>query len=96
MTSPCLVHSQLQGASIGDWFREKQKNVKKSIGLGGRYEDGSGPNGVQEDRSRHRYLHNLEEEESTGSLTEQLAETAVGVREMSKQLGECLFYTLPS
>ena len=30
----------------------------------------------------------MDEEEKAGSLTKQLAETAQGVREMSKQLGE--------
>lgn len=43
-------------------------------------------NGVE--GSYNRYLHDIEDEGSTGSLTKQLAETAVGVREMSKQLGE--------
>jgi NAD+ kinase len=33
---------------------------------------------------------NEDDEDYGGSLTEQLAETAVGVREMSKQLGQCL------
>jgi NAD+ kinase len=35
-------------------------------------------------------LSSEDDESYGGSLTEQLAETAVGVREMSKQLGECL------
>ena len=35
-----------------------------------------------------KYHTHEEEEETAGSLTKQLAETAVGVREMSKQLGE--------
>jgi NAD+ kinase len=34
------------------------------------------------------YYEHEEEEETAGSLTKQLAETAVGVREMNKQLGE--------
>ncbi len=35
----------------------------------------------------HEYYDDDEEMETAGSLTKQLAETAVGVREMSKQLG---------
>lgn len=90
VSSPCFVHSQLQGHSLLNSIRDKSDKVKRSLGLGAR-DDGSVSNGVVErDTGYNRYLGDLEEQDSTGSLTKQLAETAVGVREMSKQLGRLL------
>ena len=79
MNSPCFVHSHLdQGASLADWLRNKQADnphlgVAKSL-LTPQSNVNAG---------------NIHEEDDVigGSLTEQLAETAVSVREMSKQLG---------
>jgi hypothetical protein len=75
--SPCFIHSHLNNsASLTDWLRAKR---------------------LQEAATRKKLPHRLslddtvesdeEEEEYVGSLTAQLAETAVSVREMSKQLG---------
>lgn len=85
MASPCFVHSQLdKGASLSDWLRKKHKQtidngdvgVAKSLQKvnGGARE--SVPDVAADD-----------DEDYGGSLTKQLAETAVSVREMSKQLG---------
>lgn len=43
------------------------------------------------DGGSHAFSENDEDDQYGGSLTKQLAETAVGVREMSKQLGECIW-----
>lgn len=94
MRSPCFVHSQLQGPSFAEWLRAKhQKSIQETrldgskgvtanpMGLS--YPDGS----VSEAAVERGYMDEEDEEETAGSLTKQLAETAVGVREMSKQLG---------
>jgi hypothetical protein len=77
--SPYFVHSGLdRGVSLSDWLREngtKNARTSEEMGLSPRSEVFDDDEG--------------EEVESVQSLTEQLAETAVGVREMSKQLGEC-------
>ena len=76
--SPCFIHSHLNNsASLTDWLKAKR---------------------AQEAAARKKRPHQLStdgmvygedeaEEAFSGSLTAQLAETAVGVREMSKQLG---------
>jgi NAD+ kinase len=102
MESPCFVHSHLdKGASLADWLhnrplltRDTDVGVSKSLQ---RTNDvipeiphsrstttATAPPGsiVEDDVDK--------EDGSTESLTKQLAETAVGVREMSKQLGQCL------
>ena len=98
MRSPCFVHSKLQGPSFTEWIREKHVKAQETrldgmkpsadvnpIGL-------SYPDGTLSDapsiRAPHYDVEDDDEEETAGSLTKQLAETAVGVREMSKQLGE--------
>lgn len=96
--SPCFVHSHLdKGVSFADWLRSRQSmndvGVAKSLG---------GPSPVEQNKLFPVDL-NLPtpngtssstpsdyDEEEAGSLTRQLAETAVGVREMSKQLGKQL------
>ena len=96
MRSPCFVHSKLQGPSLTGWLREKHIKAEdeptidgphgvnvKPIGIS--YPDGTFSDG--EDVPRHHPWCD-EDEETAGSVTKQLAETAVGVREMSKQLGE--------
>lgn len=96
MRSPCFVHSKLQGPSFTEWLREKQNKAEQEAHL-------QGPNGVDVNpvsisypddglievsgTQKHQYVPE-DDEETAGSLTKQLAETAVGVREMSKQLGE--------
>ncbi|KAI0785531.1 hypothetical protein C8Q75DRAFT_775300 [Abortiporus biennis] len=87
LTSPCFVHSQLQGASLGDWLKEKSAKATPGYEphLGGVLGMGH-PNG-HTGETAYRQDVDSDEEEGAGSLTAQLAETAVGVREMSKQLG---------
>jgi NAD+ kinase len=96
MRSPCFVHSHLQGPSFPEWLGGKQQKVEQEARidgvpkaddvhpLGQGYPDGS----LTEPAYENGYYQHEEEEETAGSLTKQLAETAVGVREMSKQLGE--------
>lgn len=95
MDSPCFVHSNLdKGASLTDWLRNKQN------GIGGG--DVGVAKSLQSPHPHHHEYHhepaysptssvlesNDEDEGSGGNLTKQLAETAVSVREMSKQLGQ--------
>ena len=97
MRSPCFVHSQLQGPSFTGWLKAQEVGQETRV---------EGPpkavddvrlvgQGLQEGFvPQPSYDQNYydEEEETAGSLTKQLAETAVGVREMSKQLGT-FFYS---
>lgn len=98
MRSPCFVHSHLQGPSFTDWLKGKhQKTVQEARidgppkaresvhPLGEGYPDGS----ATEPPYENGYAQPEEDDEETASsLTKQLAETAIGVREMSKQLRE--------
>ncbi|GLB37256.1 putative ATP-NAD kinase [Lyophyllum shimeji] len=90
--SPCFVHSHLdKGASLSEWLRNKQHafigdgdvGVSKSLQApnGHVLRPPTSPTATASDES--------DEDENTyrESLTKQLAETAVSVREMSKQLG---------
>jgi NAD+ kinase len=93
--SPCFVHSHLdKGASLQDWLHAKEKEV-----LGA---DVGVAKSLQQHNQQpvelpcpeggiHALSGNDEDDQYGGSLTKQLAETAVGVREMSKQLGECMW-----
>jgi len=83
LKSPCFVHSQLEkGASLVDWLKQTHINgpvsVAKSLSAGSENIANSVSAPSQEDE---------EDEQFSRSLTRQLAETAVGVREMSKALG---------
>jgi NAD+ kinase len=79
--SPCFVHSHLdKGNLLADWLRNKHHVVD------------SGEVGVAKSlkrltSSKPTDYDSNDEDEFVGSLTKQLADTAVGVREMSKQLG---------
>lgn len=98
MRSPCFVHSQLQGPSFTEWLKVKQQKASQESRIDGPpkvVEDvhhiGQGyQNGIVSSPRYEEgyYQHEEDEEETAGSLTKQLAETAVGVREMSKQLGK--------
>ena len=86
--SPCFVHSHLdKGTLLADWLRNKHHVVESSeVGVAKSLQRLTSP--AQSDfRSGH---DNDDEDEFVGSLTKQLADTAVGVREMSKQLGAFL------
>jgi NAD+ kinase len=98
VNSPCFVHSHLdKSAHLTDWLKNKHSAENHDVGVarslqlpsaaalspaaaglanGNGYGYGAG-------------LSDDEDEEFHGSLTKRLAETAVGVREMSKQLGVC-------
>jgi NAD+ kinase len=95
--SPCFVHSHLdKGASLADWLSTKQShtnragNVGVSKSLQRQPKDQAFGVHYPEYTSTDPVLAAVvdEEEDYGGSLTRQLAETAVGVREMSKQLGK--------
>ncbi|KAF8520385.1 NAD+ kinase [Hysterangium stoloniferum] len=98
--SPCFVHSLLdKGASFQDWLQ--QSSVSRSFGAlghdisGNHLEPPKFPMPQPSSESPPSSMSSVDEDEETetdefegvGSLTMQLAETAVGVREMSKQLG---------
>ncbi len=101
MHSPCFVHSHLdKGASLTDWLRNKQNAFLGDVGVAPSLQrtNGNGStNGYTPSSSSPRsgsssaMASNDEDDEYGGSLTRQLAETAVGVREMSKQLGSSLY-----
>ncbi|CAE6412560.1 unnamed protein product [Rhizoctonia solani] len=77
LKSPCFVHSLLdKGVSLGDWLKQNQ-NQQQPQPMPSPPVSGSSSELDYED----------DEDEYSSSLTRQLAETAVGVREMSKQLG---------
>lgn len=86
MTSPCFVHSQLQGASFADFHKAKQAKQNGMPPQITTYPEHPSPSdsGISESG----YMAWEDEDDSASSLTKQLAETAVGVREMSKQLGQ--------
>lgn len=96
--SPCFVHSHLdQGASLTDWLRNKQNTLLGEVGVAPSLQrNGREPHsGLSTADSSPTsaggsvFTSNEEDDECNGgSLTKQLAETAVSVREMSKQLGK--------
>jgi NAD+ kinase len=102
MHSPCFVHSHLdKGVSLADWLQTKQNQVNGGSDVGVskslQMDEGQPPKpqvfGVRYPESTSSDSSVLgtvvdDEEDYGGSLTRQLAQTAVGVREMSKQLGE--------
>lgn len=88
MDSPCFVHSYLDKGA--DWVRSKH-NVEADVGVSrslqrsnSSYSESFSPPGSA---NSSVIESNDEDEEGAGNLTTKLAETAVGVREMSKQLG---------
>ena len=93
MRSPCFVHSHLdKGASLTDWLRTKQNAILGDIDIAPSLQrtasDGTGTvNSSPTSGDSSAFTSNDEDDDYGGSLTRQLAETAVGVREMSKQLG---------
>ncbi|KAF8160972.1 hypothetical protein B0H34DRAFT_806377 [Crassisporium funariophilum] len=95
-TSPCFVHSHLdKGALMTDWLRNKQHVVDSNdVGVARSLQQLISPDRASSILSSHtsgfgsdNESNDDPDEEFVGSLTKRLAETAVGVREMSKQLG---------
>lgn len=108
--SPCFVHSHLdKGASLTDWLRNRSganQTIVGDLGVARSLQHTTAPGGMHNLNgyspfagSKHNRPTNGEsdgeEDEFVGSLTKQLAETAVGVREMSKQLGNKYVLSLP-
>ncbi|KAI6044685.1 hypothetical protein EDC04DRAFT_2641625 [Pisolithus marmoratus] len=83
--SPCFVHSHLdKGASLQDWLREREKEVHHT-----KPRDRT----LCADAAKTVITEIDEDEDHGGSLTRQLAETATGVRELSRQLGRARIRT---
>ncbi|KAG6378114.1 hypothetical protein JVT61DRAFT_13799 [Boletus reticuloceps] len=99
--SPCFVHSHLdKGASLQDWLRAKEGEVLGTdVGVARSLQpqrprshrgNEAAPSPLEfpcRDSANHMLSGSEDDDPHSGSLTKQLAETAVGVREMSKQLG---------
>ncbi|KAJ8494554.1 hypothetical protein ONZ45_g13202 [Pleurotus djamor] len=99
VASPCFIHSFLdKGGSLTDWLRHQYLRPDGDVGAPKGPQQNGGP--VIHPKPKMQLkdtspvssppttpLSHDEDEEYGGSLTRQLAETAVGVREMSKQLG---------
>lgn len=103
--SPCFVHSQLdKGASLQDWLHAKESEVLGTdVGVARslqqtqrlRNQDSQVHTPVEfprRDCATHILSGSEDDDPHSRSLTRQLAETAVGVREMSKQLGKSFCY----
>ncbi|EPT02580.1 hypothetical protein FOMPIDRAFT_1035802 [Fomitopsis schrenkii] len=87
-TSPYFVHSQLQGASIQDYLHAKKCEAIHDVRMEHTHTHPSADSDPYSARSSEfDDLSDGYDDYDSGSLTRQLAETAVGVREMSKQLG---------
>ncbi|KAL4080200.1 ATP-NAD kinase-like domain-containing protein [Scleroderma yunnanense] len=100
--SPCFVHSHLdKGASLQDWLREKEQDVPgidlgvaKSLQRTKLREQTLYTPGLQSINDPDPVISGCEDEDTHGgSLTRQLAETAMGVRELSRQLGRARIRT---
>lgn len=91
--SPCFVHSYLdKGASLTDWLRAKQNgflNGDGELGVARSLQRKHSPieDSVLSQSSDSVIESHHSDDEISGNLTTMLVETAVGVREMSKQLG---------
>ncbi|KAG8714612.1 hypothetical protein FRC08_011687 [Ceratobasidium sp. 394] len=80
LKSPCFVHSLLdKGASLSDWLHNTQARPATHMQ--------PSPPSTNMSGSSSEPDFDEDDDEYGGNLTRQLAETAVGVREMSKQLG---------
>lgn len=91
LNSPCLVHSLLEkGASLTDWLHDNQQPT--DLGVAKSLQRLNYPSPIL----NHHHDDNDDNDDFGRSLTKRLAETAVGVREMSKELGHFLFYYLYS
>lgn len=93
--SPCFVHSHLdKGASLQDWLEVHSKDnevLGSDVGVAKALQQHNRAQHHVElpcpDGGNHALPENDDSDTYGGNLTKQLAETAVGVREMSKQLG---------
>ena len=95
--SPCFVHSHLdKGTLLADWLRNKHHVVDSSeVGVAKSLQRLTSPNRTAQISAFGSTYNSNDEDEFLGSsLTKQLADTAVGVREMSKQLGASLRFKM--
>ncbi|KAI0674786.1 ATP-NAD kinase [Trametes maxima] len=91
IASPCFLHSKLQGPSFMDWFNSLNAPKPHDLRERGTHDAEAYPDGTVSES----YSDTLspfgddddDEREYAPSITKQLAETAVGVREVSKKLG---------
>ena len=96
LDSPCFVHSHLdKGASLTEWLRSKQHALSSATEVGVAKSlqnlNSPAPNDPGPVSPPDSIAVDTDEDYETdysASLTKQLAETAIGVREMSKQLGK--------
>jgi NAD+ kinase len=88
MHSPCFVHSHLdKGVSLTDWLRTRHNNLNDGVSSGSSLSSTGYSLSSSSSGTGSTVDSPDEDEDFSTSLTKQLAETAVGVREMSKQLG---------
>ncbi|KAG6331552.1 hypothetical protein ID866_7537 [Astraeus odoratus] len=91
--SPCFVHSHLDKvASLQDWLHQREKEVL-GIDLGVAKSLQRTKPDLQYTKGPDPVISSDDEDAHGGSLTRQLAETAVGVRELSRQLGRARIRT---
>lgn len=92
LPSPCFVHSHLDSSVTENVKREEDAKKKKERRERKAKTDGETLTSTVEEESESEgsttTTSGSEEDDSKNSLTRQLAETAVSVREMSKQLGK--------
>ena len=90
LNSPCFVHSHLErGASLKDWLTQQQY-ANANLGVSKTISPHTLPSRVTEDEGD---VDVDVERDHANSLTRQLAETAIGVREMNKALSQSLLAT---
>jgi len=83
LNSPCFVHSHLErGASLKDWLTQ-QEHANANVGVSKTINPQTLPPTVREEADEVDI-----EVDHANSLTRQLAETAIGVREMNKALSQ--------
>ena len=90
MPSPCFVHSRLQDPSLNKWLEHNEPSPQDArvTKIAKLVEYPNGPVTPNNSATSEGYEFWHDEEGLVGHVTKQLAETAVGVREMSKQLGK--------
>lgn len=95
-TSPPVSDSGHGGSAVSDRSPLSKAEMDPDSGLGvSRTLDSHHADHRSRGSSFDSQYSISEEEDEGNSLTKQLAETAVGVRELSKQLGELFFYFSP-
>ena len=86
--SPCFVHSKLQSASLMDWLGTVHDDKPHDLhDKKPHHHSPTHTDGTVSDYSETLSPYDDDEREYAPSLTKKLAETAVGVREVSKKLG---------